>query len=259
MPTVTTVLVAVVNLIFVADLLRTKLALTPTTTTTTISTTITSTTTTTTTTSSSSPFFSSFSPSSSSSSYGQMDGGSRGQGHGLRDVLRPTTTTATDTAMLSGDVSDDDDLTLGSGSGVYLPEVETETSPHSQILHTLKDDRRGGPQSTCCFIGKLAASRQLHCLAQYHVDKLHVRRGGSAAGVTAGRQGVRRSKPHSGDLPPLWARDFRRCVLQKPLVFQKCCYGYATARSDRLRWYNHRKARTGSIQNSYHAWRYIYS
>ncbi|KAL8574562.1 hypothetical protein ACOMHN_047279 [Nucella lapillus] len=158
MPTVTTVLVAVVNLIFVADLLRTKLALTHTTTTTT----------------------SAFPSSSSSSDGGLMDGGSRVQGHGLRDVLRPLTA-VTGAAMVSADVSDDEELTLGSGSGLYLPDVETAAPPHSPLIHTLKDDRRSRRHSTCCFVGKLAASRHLHCLAQYHVDKLNMPEAGQTS------------------------------------------------------------------------------
>lgn len=109
MPAVTTVLVAVFNLIFVADLLRTKLA--PTT------------------------------PRTSATDV-IMDRGVKGQcqdqGQGLSKAVS-TASTAIETAILSGDVSDDEELTQ-SGSGIYLQELVTEIPRHTQLLHMLKGE-----------------------------------------------------------------------------------------------------------------------
>ncbi|KAK7501026.1 hypothetical protein BaRGS_00007906, partial [Batillaria attramentaria] len=81
-------------------------------------------------------------------------------------------------------------------------------------------DKRGTRQLSCCTVGKMAASHDLHCLAQYHVDKLKLR---DQPEVTHHKFGTQQH----GRLPPHLLRDFRRCVQERPLLFQKCCYGYA--------------------------------
>ena len=115
MPAVITFLVAVFNLIFLADLLRTKLALTI--------------------------------PRASSTTADEiMDRGDKDQcqGQGLSEAVSAASTT-TEATILSGDVSDDEDLTQ-SGSGVYLQEVKTEIPRHTQLLHTLKGEQRSIPE-----------------------------------------------------------------------------------------------------------------
>ena len=116
MPAVITVLVAVFNLIFLADLLRTKLALTI--------------------------------PRASTTADEIMDRGVKGQCQGQGQELSEAVSaasTAVEAAVLSGDVSDDEDLTQ-SGSGVYLQEVKTEIPRHTQLLHTLKGEQRSIPE-----------------------------------------------------------------------------------------------------------------
>lgn len=198
----TTVLLAVVNLIFLSDMLRAKM------------------------------------------------GHHAGTGTAV-DPGRPTLTAA----ILSLEVSDDEDLTVGSGSGVYLDSGESGQAHDTELTHTIREDNRVSRQMSCCTVGKMAAVQDLHCLAQYHVDKLKLR---EQPEVTHHKLGNHRTR-QQGRLPPHMNRDFRRCVAERPLLFEKCCYGHASTKNDKLRWLNHRKTKAGSLQRNYLSWRYIYS
>jgi hypothetical protein len=56
-------------------------------------------------------------------------------------------------------------------------------------------------------------------------------------------------------------RDLRWCARNQPLLFYKCCYGEATTRSDKLRWYNYRKVGSAGAlgESRYLAWRNMMS
>ncbi|XP_070186824.1 uncharacterized protein [Littorina saxatilis] len=183
-----------------------------------------------------------------------LKGRSEGQGRGSAMM---TTTASNQAVIFAGDVSDDEDLTLGSGSGFYLQELETDTLRHTQLKNDVQGISKSSPHSSCCFVGKVAASQNLHCHAQYHVDRLKLR--SEPMEVTSWQTGTGMRSLQLGRLPAHWTRDMEWCVQKKPLLFQKCCYGYASSKSDRHRWFNHRKTKTGSLQNSYLSWRYIYS
>ena len=131
---------------------------------------------------------------------------------------------------------------------------EVRAGDLTKVFILFSESKRGTWQSSCCVAGRLAATRHLHCHAQFHVDTLRMR---ESTDVMHMPQGMR-LRPN-GRLPPPWPRDMARCVLERPLLFQKCCYGYASARGDRYQRFHHRKARTRPLRDMYLSWRYINS